>query len=622
MADGYFIRKDDRTTCGGIALDPQIPVYVFGMDVCLEGDPVTCGVTGLTYGIVGGISHIVSYGKRVAGTLDSVSGCPCRAAFEPSQTAVVYGNDHAPEPAASVAASGLAPMQRSGQGSTALDESGGTDNEDSNYSDSEIEEEEEEVEQEQLITLRIGVFFDGTGNNQTNSESVAGCRARDVGLQEQGEELRRFCAEHGFSEDGTAPDDSYGNDTSNIARLYDLYRDQAHLSIEPDATEASVAVYLEGIGTVSGGADNRYGQATGRWGTGVLARVEQSPALIMKRLDSFTQKNPSVKIKSIEIDVFGFSRGAAAARHFANDLQKGTDSLLAKAIPAGSETFVETFAWQVQRDITVNFIGLFDTVAGIVSPLVGDFSPGNGRVSGLDLGLSASVARKVVQLVARDEHRLNFALTRTDNDIILPGAHSDIGGGYLPRSRERLLLSKPVSSIERLNTPLDQAMAVARFRRSSDPWLDRLKARGIDWRAQVWSVAQRTSRDDLYPEKRVYVAALVEREVEGDLSKVYLRVMHTMATTHHVPFRAIDENEPGLALPDELKPILEKLRAYALGESSGSALTEAEESLLYRRYIHLSANWNALKNWRNSDLDIVFINRPGDNYQRSVHANE
>lgn len=624
MADGYFIRKDDRTSCGGIALDPLIPVYVFGMAVCREGDPVTCGVTGLTYGIVGGISHIVSYDKRVAGTLDSVSGCPCRAAFEPSQTSVVYGNDHVPESVASVAAPGLAPGQRPGQGGTALDKSGGNEIEkdDNHHSDSEIEEEEEEVEQEQLITLRIGVFFDGTGNNQANSESVAGCTARDVGLQEQGEELRRFCAERGFDVDGSTPDDSYGNDTSNIARLYDLYRDQAHISIEPDATEAAVKVYLEGIGTVSGGADNRYGQATGRWGTGVLARVEQSPALIMKRLDSFTQNNPTVKIKRIEIDIFGFSRGAAAARHFANDLHKGASSLLAKTIPAGSEMFVDTFSWQVQRDVTVNFIGLFDTVAGIVSPLVGDFSPGNARVSGLNLGLSASVARKVVQLVARDEHRLNFSLTRTDNDIVLPGAHSDIGGGYLPRSRERLLLSKPLTSIERVNTPLDHAMAVARFRRSGDPWLDRLKARGIDWRAQVWSVEQRTSRDDPYPEKRVYVAALLEREVEGDLSKVYLRIMRELAASHQAPFDVIEESDQRFALPPELIQVAEKLRAYAIGESSTLGLTQAEESLLYRRYIHLSANWNALKNWRNSDLDVVFINRPGDNHQRSVHANE
>ena len=353
-----------------------------------------------------------------------------------------------------------------------------------------------------------------------------------------------------------------------------------------------------------------------------MARVEQSPALILERVKSFTQRNPQVKIESIKVDVFGFSRGAAAARHFANDLHKGADSLLAKAIPAGSEMLIDTFSWQVQRDITVNFIGLFDTVAGIVSPLVGDFSPGNARVSGLNLGLSASVARKVVQLVARDEHRLNFALTRTDNDIVLPGAHSDIGGGYPPRSRERLLLSKPVTSIERVNTPLDQAMAVARFRRSSDPWLDRLKARGIDWRADVWSVAQRTSRDDLYPEKRVYVAALVAREVEGDLSKVYLRIMRELGARHQVPFDVIEESDRRFALPAELIQVAEKLKAYAIGESSTMGLTQAEESLLYRRYIHLSAHWNALNNWKNSEWDIVFINRPGDNHQRIVHANE
>ncbi|MGP5481304.1 PAAR domain-containing protein, partial [Pseudomonas helleri] len=86
------------------------------------------------------------------------------------------------------------------------------------------------------------------------------------------------------------------------------------------------------------------------------------------------------------------------------------------------------------------------TVAGVVAPLSGDFSPHNASNPGLDLHLAPGIARHVVQFVACNEYRHNFSLTRTDNDVELPGVHSDIGGSYLPLATEKVLLSKPQSS--------------------------------------------------------------------------------------------------------------------------------------------------------------------------------
>ena len=60
-------------------------------------------------------------------------------------------------------------------------------------------------------------------------------------------------------------------------------------------------------------------------------------------------------------------RGAAAARHCANDLLKGANSLLARSLPVGSPLLAAGFAWRHRSDFVLNFIGLFDTVAGIVS---------------------------------------------------------------------------------------------------------------------------------------------------------------------------------------------------------------------------------------------------------------
>ncbi|MCU1759726.1 DUF2235 domain-containing protein, partial [Pseudomonas sp. 14P_8.1_Bac3] len=57
------------------------------------------------------------------------------------------------------------------------------------------------------------------------------------------------------------------------------------------------------------------------------------------------------------------------------------------------------------------------------------------------------IAKKVVHLVAKDERRHNFSLNSAGAaDIRLPGAHSDLGGGYIPNIIERVLLSRPCSS--------------------------------------------------------------------------------------------------------------------------------------------------------------------------------
>src|SRR5690606_32126951 len=99
-----------------------------------------------------------------------------------------------------------------------------------------------------------------------------------------------YCATHGFTDsDGDslfdkAPDNSYGNAPSNVARLYDLYRDDSSKTLESSESEGYLKAYLEGIGTSSGAADSLYGQGTGLGDTGVVVRVEQSPEEIAKQL--------------------------------------------------------------------------------------------------------------------------------------------------------------------------------------------------------------------------------------------------------------------------------------------------------------------------------------------------
>jgi len=500
--------------------------------------------------------------------------------------------------------------------------------------ESELEEEEEEVELEDEtpagITLRIGVFFDGTGNNKANSETVAACYAPDANLAEAAEEIQKHCAAHGYDGNGNSPDNSYGNDVSNIVRLHELYTDHAFEVLPEKTKQASLRVYIEGIGTTADGGDSLYTQATGRGETGVLARVEQSPEKIMEQIRSLIDSNPNALIEKIEFDIFGFSRGAAAARHFANEVLKGKRSILAKALPAGSPFLASSFDWDPQSSIGINFIGLFDTVAAIANPWLLDFTGANSRNPGLDLKLPEGCASKVVHLVARDEYRENFALNSLGEiDLVLPGAHSDLGGGYLPRAREKLLLSSPVTSTISRSHEATRSAAYVAAEKEAFAWYTKGviedDAPGNQLRVALWEtpviLRLERGRSTPDPQKRVYAAAMIERPVHGELSLVYLRIMRELAVRAGVPLKLIPDR-PALNLPAELVPIHKKLQAYALGESSVEGLTIKERALLRSRYIHLSAHWNAAKDFNNSDWSVVFINRPTKNKQRVVHPHE
>lgn len=486
----------------------------------------------------------------------------------------------------------------------------------------ELEEEEEEVEEEG-ITLRIGVFFDGTGNNRSNSETVAGCYARDVDLEEAAADILQFCQTYGYDGKGSAPDNSFGNDTSNVAKLYDLYSDDSQRLLADDESVGFIPVYFEGIGTSSGQEDSIFSQMTGVGDQGVLARVKQSPSLIVEKVQEFQQSNPKRHIGRIEFDIFGFSRGAAAARHFANEVMKDYHSIPVSVL-RDAPGLVDSFEWLANADVSINFIGIFDTAAAVASLVSGDLSVHDANNPGVHLYLAPDIAKKVVHLVARDERRHNFSLNSAGAaDIVLPGVHSDLGGGYLPDVVERVLLSKPRCS--RDEDPYKASTDTTAYRWAQQELhrlQDQLNLYGLNLSVRTWGVeSSRTAKGDRSRVKHVYAAVHSERRVRNDLALIYLRIMRELGARHGVPFKVIDEEDRRLVLPEELKPIAEKLMAYALGDVRHAGLSLDEEELLFRRYIHMSANWNAAKDLNNSDLNIVFINRPAANYTRVVHPN-
>lgn len=150
-------------------------------------------------------------------------------------------------------------------------------------------------------------------------------------------------------------------------------------------------------------------------------------------------------IKKVHVNVFGFSRGAASARVFVNQLitKWAKDNMIAGAIP-----------------YEVNFLGLFDTVASVGIP---DTATAAINIIELDghwmwtahgaLNVPKAV-KKCVHFFSIHEQRMSFPLdTIREEDVYpggearrievaYPGVHSDVGGGYPVSDQGKSLATK------------------------------------------------------------------------------------------------------------------------------------------------------------------------------------
>ncbi|MFT6463930.1 PAAR domain-containing protein [Halopseudomonas sp.] len=479
----------------------------------------------------------------------------------------------------------------------------------------EYEEEEEETELplEQRITLRLGMFFDGTGNNLANAALTEQCRRQD--LQDFDPEtlqtITQLCESRQYRDtngDGLfdqVPGSSYGNAITNVALLFDLYEDQTYEQLSPDAKEGHLKVYLDGTGTRSGGSDSLRGLATGQGDTGVIARVAQTPELITTQLRLLLVNNPHIVIEHVEFDIFGFSRGAAAARHFANELLKPEGGLLAGTLNESVPALTVGFDWS--KHVCINFIGLFDTVAAMVDPVRGDLNPGNALNPGINLHLPTSCARKVVQLTAQHEERYLFSLNQVGDaheEIALPGVHSDIGGGYPPLMYERLLVDRPRVIPYQRGGNNSSANAIRATRQWEERNTAQMRLMGLGLpgdgkfkQEQINRVAP--NQRNLDATDTVLVLGL-DRKVRGELSRVALRVMHGWAAKFSVPFKSIPDTE-NFVIPKNLQSTANKIVTHALSGNI-APLTANESRFLHGYYIHRSANWTTSKG--------LLLNRP------------
>ncbi|AIP03841.1 secreted protein hcp [Burkholderia pseudomallei] len=135
------------------------------------------------------------------------------------------------------------------------------------------------------------------------------------------------------------------------------------------------------------------------------------------------------RIQRIRLYVFGFSRGAAEARTFSNWLVDALESDFSLCgVP-----------------VSYDFLGIFDTVAsvGIAQSAAATLFDGHGGWARKELMAVPHYVRRCVHMVAAHEPRGSFPLDLIDcslegrEEIVYPGVHSDVGGGYGPAEQGR-----------------------------------------------------------------------------------------------------------------------------------------------------------------------------------------
>ncbi|MEP4198653.1 MAG: DUF2235 domain-containing protein [Aliishimia sp.] len=414
------------------------------------------------------------------------------------------------------------------------------------------------------VTLEIGVFFDGTGNNTANTQS------------------------EGFTA-------SYNSARSNVSLLYPLYKNGSDFDVPNDCGGVKTkyaSIYKEGIGTSAGWSDYTptilAGGATGTGLTGVESRVFDAcveVGTIISRL------SPAEEPKEIILDVFGFSRGAAAARYFVNCFRQGFVDYLELYVNPKRAYLPEG------RNVTIRFVGIFDTVAAIGFGTDDDNGPVN-------VHMSTAQAEKIYHLTAKHEYRDNFRLNHNapnggDTREML-GAHSDVGGGYrgtgdsilVDRTNTRVFLDH--ATAQAAHSADTAAAAASRNAAQSfwvqDGWIRPNEPTGGLENAPSPLMTRRVSdRRGGWHTRYTYAtgAELNRPWVQVGLSRIPLKIMYDQGKAVSVPFTALPTGGE-YQIPGPLSTLAGSL------ENGGALPTGTNRREILRNYGHVSSNLNKI----------------------------
>lgn len=195
--------------------------------------------------------------------------------------------------------------------------------------------------------------------------------------------------------------------------------------------------YLEGVGTRWGAVGRVLG---GLFGAGGRTRIDE----MYDDLCENWQEGDH------DIDIIGFSRGAALALHFANKI--ADDGVKLK--DGGKD------------EARIRFLGLWDVV-GSFGLSFDNFLNFQEINLGWDIENVAGCVNHCFHAMALDERRESFGVTRLDPDHNLPdvheswfrGVHSDIGGGNENRGRSNIALGRMLEHAIESGVPINLAKA-------------------------------------------------------------------------------------------------------------------------------------------------------------------
>jgi hypothetical protein len=261
----------------------------------------------------------------------------------------------------------------------------------------------------------------------------------------------------------------------------------------------------------------------------------------------------------------------------------------------------------------VLFAGLFDTVASHGLRHVNDVAT---------LGLaSISRAQKVLHLTASDEFRDNFALSNISvavadgvgTEIALPGAHSDIGGGYVDNVLEDVIVSDlPVDTMLSaaragavLGGPLLAATAGRSLRERQASLWERRLAEDRQWFERMGyaprgavSVSQ---EDDAEGQDVAWISQdsrlrLRRRSLANGYARIPLHLMHRHArVTVGIPLRSAMLLP---AIPPSLVEVNRHIVQYAERTFAGTRSSASDwhpgepwVRAIRQHYLHLSAHY-------------------------------
>ncbi|HEY4118369.1 MAG TPA: DUF2235 domain-containing protein [Byssovorax sp.] len=328
--------------------------------------------------------------------------------------------------------------------------------------------------------IRIGIFFDGTGNNMYRDWGASHGDRMSGNLRIPPPVVHNPWIGSSY----TTPSDHEMNAPSNVAKLYETFQEAGEQK----------KVYLVGIGAGDEGTAADDDGSTTAQATGYGGAYREGRAL--DALSEFFNTGNYQLAEEKRVDVFGFSRGSALARDFINKVRAagvddrrtwegqyrylsaddieldaashGVDEAkkAAEATPesTGEDVIYRVKAYKRTTGILWEFLGVFDTVGSFGLGAVAHW--GNavasydftvmGRPAHSDMTPDAALAQpdvtkkeqwvhRTMHCVAEDEYRQLFTvdllgldpkesgykyLPKYLRERGYPGAHSDVGGGY------------------------------------------------------------------------------------------------------------------------------------------------------------------------------------------------